>query len=62
MKPLDQHHEEFESFYKSVNVIRRGAYGISSKHLDRNNDGCYISEHARMAWVYWFQSALENEK
>lgn len=61
MKTVEQHREEFEGFYQSLNVIRRGAYGISSKHLDRDGDG-YISEHAQNAWTYWFQSALVNEK
>lgn len=62
MKTLDQHREEFEAFYQSLNVIRRGAYGIASKHLSRDNAGDYISDHAQTAWIYWFQSARENEK
>lgn len=62
MKTVDQHREEFEAFYQSLNVIRRGAYGIASKHLGRDNEGGYISEHAQMAWTYWFQSARVNEK
>lgn len=61
MKTIDEHREEFEAFYRTLNVIRRGAYGIASKHLDRHN-GDYISEHAQMAWVYWFHSASVNEK
>lgn len=61
MKTVDQHREEFESFYKESFHIRNGAYGIASNHLTRNSDG-YISNHAALCWMMWFKSALENEK
>lgn len=61
MKTVEQHREEFEEYYKSCFVIRRGAYGIASKHLDKH-DGVYISEHAFTAWVFWYESALRNDK
>lgn len=61
MKTVDQHREEFEEYYKSLFVIRRGAYGIASKHLEKH-EGSYISEHAQLSWNFWFRSALENDK
>ena len=61
MKSIQQHRHEFESYYQSLYVIRRGAYGIASKHLDQH-DGVYISEHALTAWTFWLAAALENCK
>lgn len=61
MKTVDEHREEFETYYKSLFVIRGSAYGVASKHLNMH-DGSYISEHAAMAWDFWFKSAMSNEK
>ena len=61
MKSIEQHREEFESFYKAQFKIRHGARGVASNHLDFHK-GVYISDHAALCWLVWLKSALENEK
>jgi hypothetical protein len=69
MKTTEQHRSEFESFYTSTYIIRWGAYGIASKHLQKRHETTsegvvevYVSEHAALCWFIWLASALENDK
>lgn len=61
MKTVDQHREEFETFYRNQFKIRNGARGVASNHLEMHND-VYISDHAALCWVVWLNSALVNTK
>lgn len=60
MKTIDQHREEFETFYRNTFKIRNGARGIASNHLEIHNGG-YISDHASLCWLVWLNSASENK-
>lgn len=44
--------ESFEEFYKETYVIRQGARGVASRHLERYKDE-YISEHAAECYKVW---------
>lgn len=53
MKPtIEQINEAFETFYKEEYIIRAGARGRASKHLEKH-DGVYISDHANECYKVW---------
>lgn len=61
MKTVEQHTAEFETFYAETFNIRFGARGRASNHLAKH-DGVYISDHAALCWLVWFNSASVNDK
>lgn len=63
---IEQIQEAFESWYKEEYVIRQGARGRASRHLEQH-DGAYISDHANESYrafivgVSFFQPVTTKE-